>query len=356
MADPFDFDGSDDAVLFEDLKPSTRKDDAGRQRMSLVLPPSSKPPRKARRVNREDKARPAPVSRNVYDCNKPPLPTQSIADSAHPPLRSESAFASNYKQQHSSSQQCYNPGPALTWVEDEGRLAHASSAPPDVPSYSRRPMSPELVTASKSRREAETTCSSVSFGSEAMELSHTMEVAAVTVRNQSSHDVSLMETGEIGEEVAVVDEVMFALQGFASTQKTPVRQCSAAALIELCSNKRKRVILRQQGWAHKLVGTLLSRREDEPLLAKASALLVCLLVANGEGAMLFQEYNQVTHLTHLLATPPPAPPREGAGGKQAAKAFFKLQGACDACLNDNALPSIAGAPAEATDSATSLTL
>eukprot|EP00240_Pyramimonas_obovata_P004971 CAMPEP_0118957400 /NCGR_PEP_ID=MMETSP1169-20130426/62086_1 /TAXON_ID=36882 /ORGANISM="Pyramimonas obovata, Strain CCMP722" /LENGTH=410 /DNA_ID=CAMNT_0006905479 /DNA_START=407 /DNA_END=1636 /DNA_ORIENTATION=+ len=393
MADPFDFDGSDDAMMFEDLEPSTgsrtastpapacsknarsgrsaanKRKDGSSSISSLMPPPAPKPPSKTRRlqVGRGGEAGPAPVSRDAYDFDPsveaPPPPPISASG---PPTRSRSErgrITSRQQQQSSSGQQRHppKPGPAPPWVEGGSSLHRANSAPPEVPTFSRRPMSPELAVASNSRRDADAMRRPGNPNREVIDLNsyplpEKEEAVATTELNEFSHDVSLMDTGEVGEEVAVVDEVMFALQGFAVTQKTPVRQRSAAALIELCSNRRKREILRQQGWARQLVGTLLGRREDEPLLAKATALVVCLLVGDGEGAALFQEYDQVSRLTHLLAAPSPTPPREGPGMGQAAKAFRTLQGACNACLKEGALGSVRDAPPEATDSATALTL
>lgn len=73
------------------------------------------------------------------------------------------------------------------------------------------------------------------------------------------------------------------------------------------TSARRRKILREANLRERVLQRVLARREDDPHLAGAIPLLVCLLAADGDGSTLFEDYTTVTHLIHLLGSMPPVP-------------------------------------------------
>lgn len=82
--------------------------------------------------------------------------------------------------------------------------------------------------------------------------------------------------------------------------------------------------------------TLLARREDDPHLARGMALLLCLLVRDGDGGQLFDTYEHVSHLVHLLSTLPPPVVSDGSGAVKlkapVMRSIARLDAACTTCL------------------------
>ena len=86
----------------------------------------------------------------------------------------------------------------------------------------------------------------------------------------------------------------------------------------------------------RIVRTLLGRREDDPHLTRGMALLLCLLVRDGDGGQLFDAYERVSHLVHLLSTLPPPAVSDGSRGVKlkapVMRSIARLDAACTACL------------------------
>jgi hypothetical protein len=98
----------------------------------------------------------------------------------------------------------------------------------------------------------------------------------------------------------------------------------------------RRNTLRERRLVQRIVRTLLARREDDPHLARGMALLLYLLVRDGDGGQLFLTYEHVNHLVHLLSTLPPPVLCNGSRGVKlkapVIRSIARLDAACTTSL------------------------